>query len=303
MVNSHWYMALGLMTGLMTTVIMLDAFASRHTKLQRETRRKFPIRTPGQTFRNSGIRLLCWILTQPCNFANKTRSVKETWTKRCDITLFFSSEANSEIPTIKLDVPEGRDYLADKSFAVLKYLFKHYHDKADWFYKADDDTYVIVENLRHFLGMQNTNGLYYYGEVFDRKELGVYNSGGAGYALGKEGLKRIALFSDNVDACHQAESEDVRVGVCLKALGIDVGEATDSFGRPIFNWNKPVSIIQGDWPDWVIGIAYVQSGVDAVCPVAASFHYVGPTAMRIMDFFLYNLTIHDYDKPHKSNLF
>lgn len=206
-----------------------------------------------------GIRLLCWVLTQPCNFANKTRAVKETWSKRCDITLFFSSVANSEIPTIKLDVPQGREHLADKSFAVLKYLFKHYHDKADWFFKADDDTYVIVDNLRHFLGKQNTNGHFYYGEVFDRKKQGVYNSGGAGYALGKEGLKRIALYSEDVDACHQAESEDVRVGVCLKTLGIDVGKATDSFGRPIFNWNKPISIIQGNWPTWAMGITYIQS--------------------------------------------
>ncbi|XP_071102190.1 glycoprotein-N-acetylgalactosamine 3-beta-galactosyltransferase 1-B-like [Haliotis cracherodii] len=302
MVNANWYTALGLITGLMTTVILFDALGSRHTELWEETQSKYPIGTYGQKYRNSGIRLLCWVLTQPCNFANKTRAVKDTWSKRCDITLFFSSVANTEIPTIKLDVPQGREHLADKSFAVLKYLFKHYHDKADWFFKADDDTYVIVDNLRHFLGKQNTNGPFYYGEVFDRKKQGVYNSGGAGYALGKEGLKRIALYSKDVDACHQADSEDVRVGVCLKTLGIDVGKATDSFGRPIFNWNKPISIIQGNWPTWAMGITYIQSGVDAVCPVAASFHYVGPCAMRIMDFFLYNLTIHGYDKPRTSDL-
>lgn len=61
---------------------------------------------------------------------------------------------------------------------------------ADWFLKADDDTYVIVENLRYFLSRQNTTNPVYFGHKFKRHVKEGYMSGGAGYVLSKEALDR-----------------------------------------------------------------------------------------------------------------
>lgn len=50
--------------------------------------------------------------------------------------------------TIKIPVEEGREHLWFKVRSAFQYVHKHHLNDADFFMKADDDSYVIVENLR-----------------------------------------------------------------------------------------------------------------------------------------------------------
>ena len=46
------------------------------------------------------------------------------------------------------------------------FAYKNYLDKADWYLKADDDTYAIVENLRYMLKDHDTNEPVFFGHHF-----------------------------------------------------------------------------------------------------------------------------------------
>lgn len=85
-------------------------------------------------------RVLCWIVTSPANHLYKAIHVRNTWGKRCNKLLFMSTEEDDELPSVKLDVEEGRHNLWNKTKKALKYIYDHHYDEADWFLKADDDT-------------------------------------------------------------------------------------------------------------------------------------------------------------------
>jgi len=68
----------------------------------------------------------------------------------CWTSVFMSSSPEVSLPTVALPVTEGRNTVWRKTKLAFKHVYENYRDKADWFLKADDDTYVILENLRYF---------------------------------------------------------------------------------------------------------------------------------------------------------
>jgi glycoprotein-N-acetylgalactosamine 3-beta-galactosyltransferase len=75
---------------------------------------------------------------------------------------------------------------------VCRYLYDNHFDEADWFLKADDDTYIVMENLRYMLQPYNSSQPIFFGCKFKPYVKQGYMSGGAGYVLSKEALRRFA---------------------------------------------------------------------------------------------------------------
>ena len=109
--------------------------------------------------------------------------------------------ADKSLPAVALPVGEGRDNLWGKTREAYRYVWQNYKDKADWFMKADDDTweticlffvtcqaylfifvvsYVVVENLRYMLSTYNSSEPIAFGHKFKPFVKQGYFSGGAG---------------------------------------------------------------------------------------------------------------------------
>ena len=67
-------------------------------------------------------------------------------------------------------------------------------DEADWFLKADDDSYIIIENLKAFLQQHDPSDPIQFGCKLIQIVKKGYMSGGAGYVLSREALKRFVTI-------------------------------------------------------------------------------------------------------------
>ena len=168
---------------------------------------------------------------------------------RCNKIIYVSEEENKDFPTVGIKVDHGRDHLTAKTMGAFDYIYKNHYDDADWFIKADDDTYVIVENLRYLLSAHAPTEPIFFGHHFKVIVKQGYFSGGGGYVISKEALTRYGKRAPGLCAKDQG-AEDVEWGRCMERLGIKTGDSRDALGRSRFHCFNPETHIHGGYPDW-----------------------------------------------------
>ena len=170
-------------------------------------------------------------------------------------------------------------------------MYDHHFNDADWFLKADDDSFVILENLRYFLSKHNSSQQNYFG----RHLLGDFNSGGAGYVFSKASLLKFNQALQDPSRCKQKSlAEDVEVGVCLRNMGVLPGDTRDEFGRETFHPLKPENHVIPNGIDsshWLYQNSKypLTTGRNSCSDHTIAFHYITPGHMHLLDYFIYHL--------------
>ena len=139
--------------------------------------------------------------------------IKNTWGSHCDKLLFMSSKEDPALGAVALNISEGRQNLWGKTKGGFQYCYQHHRDEFDWFLKADDDTFMVIENLKEMLRPFDTNEPIHFGHHF--KYLGGYFAGGAGYVLSRESLRRFVeegITNSSVCKASDDGDEDVNMG-------------------------------------------------------------------------------------------
>ena len=193
---------------------------------------------------------------------------------------------------IKLYIISGHENLWPKTRAAWKYIYENHTNDADWFIKTDDDTYLVLENLRDFLSKYNTSEPHYFGRYF--KGIGGYNSGGAAYVFSKRTLKDFYdLLKDPEKCTIKDPNEDVAVGACLRNAPIKTipGDTRDEYQKETFHPLKPIDHFNLPANSWLRGHDRWENrdGKDCCSDHSISFHYISNKEMYIMDYLIYDL--------------
>ncbi|KAI0223065.1 Glycoprotein-N-acetylgalactosamine 3-beta-galactosyltransferase 1 [Lamellibrachia satsuma] len=216
----------------------------------------------------------------------KARHVQATWTRHCNKALFASGHKDDTFPTIDINVPEGRRHFTMKTMKTFDYVYKHHYNDADWFMKAHEDTYVILENLRYLLSSQNTSQPVYFGHILPFHERQGHIAGGAGYVLSREALRR--LVNRKKGLCREdLGDEDIEIGRCLEMLGVKIVDSRDSMKHDRF-YPQPLLLRHFLEEGRKYGRNGAMEAVRNISEYAISFHHLQPHYMYVLEYFLYH---------------
>jgi len=227
----------------------------------------------------------------------KAVHVRDTWGKKCNKTLFFSSKHDKVLPAIGLPVEEGRDNLFMKTQLALKYLLKNHKDEADWFVKADDDTFIIVENLRFLLNEFSSDDGLYLGHRFKSEYVKQgYMSGGAGYVLSNKALHQFVKGIEQSKCEISSFPEDILVGACLERMNVRAVDTRDvEMKQRFFPFQPKYHLIDGllNGNSWFWDHSYYapETGEDCCSTYTISFHYITPEMMHVLYYFIYDFKL------------
>ncbi|KAF1744283.1 hypothetical protein MXB_1438 [Myxobolus squamalis] len=252
------------------------------------------------------LKILCLSLTHPSK-ENYVKSVLKTWGPKCDKLLFASRPLKIRAPMIQINITEeSRENLWIK----VRQSFIQIHDKLidqfDWFLKLDDDTYIIMENLRHFLSQYDTDLPYFFGKYHDG--FGGFHSGGGGYILSRKSLR---LFSSLIKKYSKFcpinhEPEDTMMAKCLRHMKVYATKSLDKFQYELFSHLKIFDLIIPDLNYMKYGLDEHtdfprQNGPDCCSRYTISSHYINPWNKYHLHFLLYNVHQARNFKPNVEN--
>lgn len=246
------------------------------------------------------IRLLCLILTMEKDLDTKVAAVNQTWATRCDKHLYIIHSKTLRSDFLNIDIPDNRNNLIYKMQEVYKEIYKKYMNDFDFLLKADDDTYVIVENLKFLLFHYDANEPGYLGFHFNKFVTSGYMSGGAGYVISNRGLRHLIERGYQKGLCEvktrpddPENSEDIETGRCLEAAGVKTWSSLDSEGRETFHAYTLERHLFGNLPGYIYSWAKypMQKGKDCCSRYSISYHYVTPDAMLFLHHVLYETSV------------
>mmetsp|Transcript_42866 Transcript_42866/g.103659 ORF Transcript_42866/g.103659 Transcript_42866/m.103659 type:complete len:398 (+) Transcript_42866:128-1321(+) len=259
-------------------------------------------------------KILCFIMSHS-KATTKIKAVQKTWGRKCDKLLIASNQTDPTIGAVKMNSEASYLGLWTKLNETMTYIWNEFGpDQFDWVLKADDDTFVIMENLKEYLSLpsivanisqpsihgrrfsspkykhlerdeyftnpQNADfGKRFYDKM-DRNAPVIYNHGGSGYVMNMEYVKKFVEVMHGPDTVHGSPAEDMAHGVVMAYHDLWPTNTRDELGRERFHPKDPQTMYSMPedkfrlFNDNFQATGGLSLGVDCCSDKSITFHHI-----------------------------
>uniref|UniRef100_A0AC35TWZ8 N-acetylgalactosaminide beta-1,3-galactosyltransferase n=1 Tax=Rhabditophanes sp. KR3021 TaxID=114890 RepID=A0AC35TWZ8_9BILA len=250
------------------------------------------------------VKIFCIILTTPKYKYKRVIPQLNTWVPRgCADYMYASSKVDPSINAIKAFPKDGYFNSYGKVRGAIIKAYEKHGDKFDWYIKADDDTYLVMENLRMFLLNKNASQHQYHGFKLHIKNdpIGpnplVYHHGGASYVMSRHTIKELVTNGFGKKCQHHPQGADDRIiGRCLMKMKLKIPDARDKYNRVLFMPSTPINFatqIRNEKYDKYNALNYkkFKKGKKGISEWPIAFHHMTANLMYGVDYLLYTANV------------
>uniref|UniRef100_A0A0N5CFN9 N-acetylgalactosaminide beta-1,3-galactosyltransferase n=1 Tax=Strongyloides papillosus TaxID=174720 RepID=A0A0N5CFN9_STREA len=247
------------------------------------------------------IRIFCVILTSPKFKFSKCIPQKMTWLKRCNGYVFASSRNDPTLPSIKSFPKDKYKFSYGKVKNALRWVWKNRKNEYDYVLKADDDAYLVMENLRAFLLNENPDDHSYFGFAFrnpPKYHVMGFIQGGSGYVFSRKSFNTLVEKGlSNKKYCSQRNDvpDDVEIGRCLFRMGVNTTFLVDDRNRNSFYPEPITRILAKDKRiiNYYKEKSFIQPerGMDILADFPIAFHRINSDLMYFLEYLFYNAEV------------
>ena len=190
---------------------------------------------------------------------------------------------------------------------AFKYVYTNHIDEFDWFLKTNDDSFIILENLRHMLFQYETDWPLVIGQRFLKEVLlspfrfynFLTNRSQKDYMIGDYVLSKRAfnrLLEDaftNPEICkNSASDDDQAVAECLEHINVLKIDGVDEKNRGRFFRNNPESALfpekLDDYDKWYW--TKLKQGIENCCSdKLIALQNFRDTHLYYLEYFIYKV--------------
>ena len=278
-------------------------------------------------------KILCVVLTQTKNHDTRLQALIDTWGRKCDKLIAASDSTDPKLSAVKIESMEGFWGIWDKLLQTLKMVLQNEEirkEDYDWILKADDDTYVIMENLKSFAAniskdvdmdepliygrtipwpltlfkemknwfsadLNKEFGQRFYAKIPEAETL-RFSHGGPGYFMNWKYVESLVnAYFHTPDAVHGEVAEDIANAMTMRYHDVRQRGTVDvETGRERMHPESPQTMYTN--PLWLGKMHHgikesLGDGIECCSPTSISFHYVSDVQMRILDYQLYQCPV------------